>query len=89
MRQLISLPYFCTIKGTRDAVHKNFFDGLKYTNYTWHIFLYGFYYQKQPTRGVFWKRCSEICSKSTGEYSCRSAISIKLLKSHFGMGVLL
>ena len=35
----------------------------------------------------------KICSKFTGEHPCRSAISIKshttLLKSHFGMGVLL
>ena len=35
----------------------------------------------------------KICSKFTGEHPCRSAISIKLLatllKSQFGMGVLL
>ena len=33
----------------------------------------------------------KICSKSTGEYPCQSVISCKgtLLKSHFGMGVLL
>ena len=28
MRQLISLPCFCIIKGKRDAVHKNFCDRL-------------------------------------------------------------
>ena len=45
-------------------------------------------FQKQPYRGVLKKRC-------TGEHPCRIMISIKLqskatlLKSHFGMGVLL
>ena len=34
--------------------------------------------QKQPPRGVLRKRCSEICSKFTGEHPCRSVISIKL-----------
>ena len=28
------------------------------------------------------KRCSEICSKFTGEHPCRSVISIKLLLLH-------
>ena len=37
------------------------------------------YLQKQLPRGVLRKRCSEICSKFTGEHPCRSAISIKLL----------
>ena len=35
----------------------------------------------------------EICNKFTGDHPCRSVISIKfqsnLLKSHFGIGVLL
>ena len=39
------------------------------------------------------KGVMKICRKFTGEHSCRSVISIKLLatllKSHFGMGVLL
>ena len=34
--------------------------------------------QKQPSRGVLSKRCSETCSKFTGEHPCRSVISIKL-----------
>ena len=36
------------------------------------------YSQKQPSRGVLRKRCSENSSKFTGEHPCRSAISIKL-----------
>ena len=35
--------------------------------------------QKQPTRVVLRKKCSENCIKFTGEHPCRSAISIKLL----------
>ena len=31
----------------------------------------------------------KICSKFAREHPCRSVISVKLLKSHFGMGVLL
>ena len=38
--------------------------------------------QKQPYRGVLKKRCSEKCSKFTGEHSCWSAISIKLQWNH-------
>ena len=34
--------------------------------------------QKQPSRGVLRKRCSEKCSKFTGEEPCGSVISIKL-----------
>ena len=34
--------------------------------------------QKQPSRDVLGKRCSEKCSKLTGEHLCRSVISIKL-----------
>ena len=34
--------------------------------------------QKQPPRGVLKKRCSDICSKFTGEVPCPSVISIKL-----------
>ena len=51
--------------------------------------------QKQPPRGVPRKNCSENVQQITGENPCRSAISIKmlcfatLLKSHFGMGVLM
>ena len=30
--------------------------------------------QKQPSWGVFRKRCSEKCSKFTGEHPCRNAI---------------
>ena len=33
--------------------------------------------QKQPSRVVLKKRCSEKCSKLAGEHSCRSMISIK------------
>ena len=47
--------------------------------------------QKQLSRGVLKKRCSEIWSKFTGEQPCQSVISIKLLcnfiEIHFGMGV--
>ena len=39
------------------------------------------YVQKQPSRCVLRKRCSEICSKFTGEYPFRSVVSIKLLCS--------
>ena len=35
--------------------------------------------QKQLSRGVLRKRCSEICSKFTGEYSCLGAFSLKSL----------
>ena len=35
-------------------------------------------HQKQPSRGVLRKRCSENMQKFTGEHQCRSAISIKL-----------
>ena len=35
-------------------------------------------YQKQPSRGVLRRRCSDICSKFKGEHPCRSAISINL-----------
>ena len=31
----------------------------------------------------------KVCSKFTGEHPCQSVISATLLKSHFGMGVLL
>ena len=34
--------------------------------------------QKQPFRGVLKNRCSQICSKFTGEHPCRSVISMKL-----------
>ena len=38
--------------------------------------------QKQPSRGVFLgKGVLRICSKFTGEYPCRSAISIKPLSN--------
>ena len=30
-------------------------------------------------KGVFGKRCSEICSKFTGEHPCQSVISTNLL----------
>ena len=35
--------------------------------------------KKQPSTSVLRKSCSEIYSKFTGEHSCRSVISIKLL----------
>ena len=40
--------------------------------------------QKEAPRGFPGEGVLEICSKFTGEHSCRS-----LLKSHFGMGVFL
>ena len=36
-------------------------------------------FQKQPSRGVLRKCFLKICSQFTGEHSCRSMISIKLL----------
>ena len=36
-------------------------------------------FQKQSYRGVLRKRCSEICSKFTGEHPYRNVISIKLI----------
>ena len=44
--------------------------------------------QKQLSRGVLRKRCSEICSRFTGELPWRSCFAT-LLKLHFDMGVLL
>ena len=42
--------------------------------------------QKQPSRGVFWKRCSE--NRRTPMRKCDSIkLFTTLLKSHFGMGV--
>ena len=38
-------------------------------------------YQKQPSRGVLIKKCSEICSKFTWEHPCQCVISIKLLSN--------
>ena len=35
--------------------------------------------QKQPPRDVPKKKCSEICSKFTGEHPCKSMVSVKLL----------
>ena len=55
-------------------------------------------FQKYPSRGVLIARCSEICTKFTGEHPCRSVISINLLKnfieatllkSHFDIGVIM
>ena len=34
--------------------------------------------QKQPTKGIPRKRCSENCSKFTGKHPCENVISIKL-----------
>ena len=45
--------------------------------------------QKQPSTGVLIKRHSENLQKIYRRHPCRSAISIKLLKSHFAMGILL
>ena len=49
--------------------------------------------QKQPFRGVLEKWCSENIQQIYIRHPCQSAISISaiatLLKSHFGMGVLL
>ena len=35
--------------------------------------------QKQPSRGILKKGVLKICSKFTGEHTCRSMMSIKLL----------
>ena len=49
--------------------------------------------EMQPSIDVLRQGCSEKCSKFTGEQPCRCVIQwsckITLLKSHFGMGVLL
>ena len=42
-------------------------------------------FQRQPPTDVPMKRCSGNMQRITGEHPCRSVI----LKSHFGMGVLL
>ena len=47
-------------------------------------FLITYLLQKQPSRGVLRKRCSEIMQQEstgefTGEHPCQSAISVKLL----------
>ena len=66
----------------------------------WNFLAYYFFYVKTMIRSshpevFFGKGVLKICSKFIGEQQCRSAISIKLLcfatllKSHFGMGVLL
>ena len=38
--------------------------------------------QKQPSTGVLRKTCLKICSKFTGEHSCRSVISKQLYWNH-------
>ena len=43
---------------------------------------------QQLSRGVLRKGILKKCSKFTGEHPCRSC-KVTLLKSHFGMGVLL
>ena len=58
------------------------------------IFIYSMYklHRSSYPEVFLGKGLLKICSKSTGEHLCRSATSIKLLtllKSHFGMGVLL
>ena len=73
---LVELNYFCKPLHLK---HGNvFFNGKLRSSYP-EVFL---------VKGVL-----KICSKFTGEHSCRSVISIKLLatllKSYFGMGVLL
>ena len=37
---------------------------------------------KQPSRGILRERCSEICSKFTGELPCQSETAVKL-QSYF------
>ena len=51
----------------------------------------GIHFSKSSDPEVFLRRgVLKICNKFTGEHPCRSVISIKLLlKSHFGMSVLL
>ena len=51
----------------------------------WNTSWFTSYIQKQPSRGVLRKKCSEniICSKFTGEYPCRSVVSIKSLCNFF------
>ena len=45
--------------------------------------------RSSPSEVFLEKGVLKMCSKFTGEHPCRGGISIKLLKSHFGMGVLL
>ena len=45
-------------------------------------------FQKQPSRDVLIKRCSENYSKFTGEeHPCRSVISVKLLCNFIGIAL--
>ena len=56
----------------------------------WQSFIWK--YRSNPPEVFLRKGVLKICSRFTGEQPCRSVISIKfanLLKSHFGMGVLL
>ena len=48
-----------------------------------------FIYRSSHPEVFLKKGVLKICSKFAGEHPCQSVISIKLLKSHFGMGVLL
>ena len=54
--------------------HLKLFNWYKYFS----VSIYFWKNQKQPSRDVLKKRCSEICSKFTRENPCRSVISIKL-----------
>ena len=56
----------------------------------WQSFIWK--YRSNPPEVFLRKGVLKICSRFTGEQPCRSVISIKfanLLKSHFGIGVLL
>ena len=43
--------------------------------------------KKQPYGGVLRKRCSEICSKFTGEHPCQSVVSVKLQSNFIEMSL--
>ena len=51
--------------------------------------LYVDYVRSSRPEVFLWRGVLKIWSKFTGEHPCQSAICATLLKSHFGMGVLL
>ena len=46
-------------------------------------------YRNSPSKVFLGKGVLKVWSNFTGEHPCQSAISITLLKSHFGMSILL
>ena len=92
-----AVNYFC-----KKNFHRNVRLGSKYTSENFRFSSKGYSCKFQTIRSsppeVFWgKVVLKICSKFTEEHPCWSVISIKLLcialiallRSHFGMGVLL